>query len=121
MISKEFLVIPGENKISIIDINEYKLIRIIEVPDSSMIFGACMLNFLMILFLLFYIKFKKFNKNMLLTGDQSKVIRQWKIENDNLILLSKNEKIHDKCIYVLLNLGDGHIASGSDDKTIKIL
>ena len=57
---------------------------------------------------------------MLLTGDESKVIRQWKIDGDNLILISKNEKAHDGNINVLLNLGDGHIASGSDDKTIKI-
>ena len=103
MITKELLVIPGKNKISIINVHEYKLIRIIEVPNSSWIYGICMLN-----------------KNMLLTGDRSKVIRQWKIEGDNLILISKKESAHDGDINVLLNLGDGHIASGSDDKTIKI-
>ena len=30
---------------------------------------------------------------MLLTGDESKVIRQWKIDGDNLILISKNKKL----------------------------
>ena len=70
MISKELFVIPRENKISIVNVNEYKLIRIIEVPNSSWNCGVCMLN-----------------KNMLLTGDYSKVIRQWKIECDNLILI----------------------------------
>ena len=60
------------------------------------------------------------NKNMLLTGDASKVLRQWKIEGDNLILVSKKEKAHDNDIYVLLNMGNGFIASGSYDKTIKI-
>ena len=103
MISKELLLIPGENKISIINVKEYKLVRIIEVPGSSWIYGVCMLN-----------------KDMLLTGDYSKVIRQWKIEGDNLILLSKKEKAHDDDINVLLNLEDGHIASGSDDHTIRI-
>ena len=68
MINKEFLAIPGSNKISIANINEYKLVRIIEVPNSSSICGICMLN-----------------KNMLLTGDYAEVIRQWKIEGDNLI------------------------------------
>ena len=60
------------------------------------------------------------NENMLLTGDYSKIIRQWKIEEDNLILVSKKENAHDNYINVLLNIGNGFIASGSDDSTIKI-
>ena len=60
------------------------------------------------------------NKNMLLTGDGSNVLRQWKIEGDNLILVSKKEKAHDNDINVLLNIGNGFIASGSSDKSIKI-
>ena len=60
------------------------------------------------------------NKNMLLTGDQSYTLRQWKIEEDNLILVSKKEKAHDNTIRVLLNIGNGFIASGSADNTIKI-
>ena len=39
---------------------------------------------------------------------------------DNLILVSKKENSHDKCINVLLNIGNGLIASGSDDNSIKI-
>ena len=57
---------------------------------------------------------------MLLTGDESKIIRQWRIEVDNLILISKKEKAHDNYITDLLNLGNGHFASCSLDKTIKI-
>ena len=57
---------------------------------------------------------------MLLTGDESNIIRQWRIEGDNLILISKKEQVHDGTICDLLNLGNGHIASCSDDKTIKI-
>ena len=52
---------------------------------------------------------------MLLTGDESKIIRQWRIEGDTLILVSKKEKAHDDEIYDLVNLGNGHIASGSGD------
>jgi len=103
MLKKDLLLIPGENQISIININEYKLIRIINVPNSNQITGVCLLN-----------------KDMLLTGDESKIIRQWRIEGDNLILISKKEKTHDQGINVLLNMGNGYIASGSDDSTIKI-
>ena len=60
------------------------------------------------------------NKNILLTGDQSKRIIQWRIEEDNLILISIKENSHDNTISVLLNIGDGHIASGSYDNKIKI-
>ena len=100
--TKDLLLITGENKISIINVNNYKL-RIINVPGSSYIYSVCILN-----------------QNMLLTGDYSKIIRQWRIEGDNLILISKKEKTHDHYIYGLLNLGNGHIASCSRDTTIKI-
>ena len=52
---------------------------------------------------------------MLLTGDYSYTLRQWKIEEDNLILVSKKEKAHDNYINVLLNIGNGFIASGSEN------
>ena len=103
MIKKDLLLIPGRNQISIINIDQYKLVRNIEVPGSSWICGVCMLN-----------------KNMLLTGDQAKIIRQWKIEEDNLLLISKKENAHDKTIGALLNIGNGFIASGSNDNSIKI-
>ena len=57
---------------------------------------------------------------MLLTGDEKGIIRQWRIEDDNLILVSKKENAHDDFIRVLLNLGNGHIASGSRDESLKI-
>ena len=103
MISKNLLFISGKNKISIININYYELIREIKVPNSGWIYGACMLN-----------------KNILLTGDEKGIIREWKIEEDNLILISKKENAHNDCITSLLNIGNGHIASGSFDKSIKI-
>ena len=102
MITKDLLLIPGKKMISIININEYKLIRIIDVPNSEWLCGACMLN-----------------KNEVIIGVDSKII-QWRIEGDNLNFVSQKEKAHDGWINVLLNIGNGHIASGSDDKTIKI-
>ena len=98
MISKELLLIPAINKISIINVNKYNLVRIIDVPDSSYIASVCMLN-----------------ENMLLTGDWEEKIKQWKIEGDNLILISQKEKTHGADINVLMNSGDGHIISGADD------
>ena len=103
MISKDLLLIPGENKISIVNVNEYKLIKVIEEPGASWILGVCILN-----------------ENMILTGDYSKTICQWKIEGDNLILISKKEKAHENNISILLNLGNGYIAYGSDDYSIII-
>ena len=103
MISKDLLFISGENKISIININYYELIREIEVPNSGLIYGTCILN-----------------KNILFTGDEKGIIREWKIEEDNLILISKKEKAHEGYIYSLLNIGNGYIASCSFDKSIKI-
>ena len=103
MISKDLLIIPGQNKLSIINVNQYRLIRVIDVEGSDWITGVCMLN-----------------ENMILTGDYEETIRQWRIEGDNLILISKKEKTHDKDISFLLNLGNGHIASASDDSSIKI-
>ena len=103
MISKELLLIPGKNKISIININEYNIIKIIDIHNSGKIIGVCMLN-----------------DKILFTGDSNKVIREWKIEGDNLILISQKEKAHKDQINTLINIGDGHIASGSNDKLIKI-
>ena len=102
MMTKDLLIITGKNKISIINVNNYKL-RIINVPEAGCILGVCILN-----------------QNMLLTGDDQSTIRQWRIDDDNLILISKKEEAHDDNIIDLLNLGNGHIASGSWDKTIKI-
>ena len=103
MISKELLFIPGYNKISIININYYELIREIEISNSDWIYGACMLN-----------------EKIILTGDDKSIIREWKIEEDNLLLISKKENAHNDRILTLINIGNGYIASGSKDKSIKI-
>ena len=102
MINKELLVIPGENVLSVINVIKYKINNVIKVPDSGWIFGICMIN-----------------KNMFLTGERTTTIRQWKIEDDNIILISKKEKAHDGDINYLLNLKNGHIASGSDGEQSK--
>ena len=102
MITKTILAIPGENIISFVNINKYILVKVINT-DSSWILGSCMIN-----------------KNMLITGDRKYILKQWKIEGDNIILISQKENAHDGDINTLLNLGNGHIASGSDGGTVKI-
>ena len=103
MIKIDLLPIPGNNQISIINTEQYKLVRKIDVQDSDNIWAVCMLN-----------------KNMILTGDESNTIMQWEIVGDNLILSSKIENAHSGTIYALLNIGNGFIASGSCDNSVKI-
>ena len=43
MITKILLIVGGSNKISIININKYNLVREIDVPNSN-IFGFCRIN-----------------------------------------------------------------------------
>ena len=97
MIEKDLLLIPGFSIISIININKYELVRNIDVKGSFWIDGICILN-----------------KNMLLTGDRQKNLKQWKIKDDDLILIDKKEDAHNRSISNLVNLGNGHIASGCD-------
>ena len=103
MISKNLLLITGKNKISIVNVNAYNLIKSVNVLDSGWIYTACMLN-----------------KDIIITGDENRRIIQWKIENDNLKLISLKENAHDNSIYTLSKLGDGLILSGSYDNFVKI-
>ena len=103
MMTKDLLLATGENKLSIININLHNIIRTIDVSGSSYIYCACILN-----------------ENILLTGDSNKRIIQWKIEGDNLQLISKKENAHEDRIYTLSKLGNGLIISGSYDNFVKI-
>ena len=103
MMTKNLLLAIGQNKLSIININLHNIIRTIDISGSSWICSTCMLN-----------------ENMLLTGDDKKRIIQWKIEGDNLQLISKKENAHESSIYTLSKIGNGLIISGSEDKFIKI-
>ena len=83
--------------------NSRSLVRVIDVPDSSWINIALLLN-----------------ENMILTADNNNKIIQWKIEGDNLIYVSKKEKATDTSIGTLLKIGNGLIVSGDDGGTVKI-
>ena len=103
MITNDLLLIPGENMINIINVNEYQKINEIYIPDLGRIYGISMLN-----------------SNMLITSENGKRLRQWKIEENNLILISKKENAHNDEINVILNLKNGHIVTGCWDGIIKI-
>ena len=103
MISKDLLLITGKNIISIVNVYSYNLIKTINAPDSGLIYATLMLN-----------------KDMILTADKNKRIIQWKIEGDNLQLISKKENAHDDRIYTLSKIGNGLILSGSYDEFVKI-
>ena len=103
MIRKHLLLIPGFNIINIINVNEYKKIRQIDITNTWWIKGVCMLNF-----------------NIIITCDYSGKLIVWKIDEDNLILIYKKEEAHNKFINIVLNLCNGHFATGSSDNTIKI-
>ena len=96
MMSKDLLVIIGKGDFSIIDVNQYNIVRIIKVRDLSDTMVTCMLN-----------------ENIILTGDYYEKIKQWKIESDNLKLIYTKEKAHNRCVSELIQLNDGHILSGS--------
>ena len=103
MIRKDLLLIPGNYRLSIINTEQYKLIKEITNIYNNWVCGVCMLN-----------------KNMLLTGDDERMLRQWKLEGDDLILISKKGNTHNGDIVALLNLGNGYIASCSTDRSVKI-
>ena len=67
MISEDSLLITGEDKLYIINVNQYNLIRIINAPGSFRIYVSCILN-----------------KNIFLTGDYKKNIKQWRIEGNTV-------------------------------------
>ena len=79
MISEDLLLLAGYNKVSIINVNSYNLI-------------------------------KNYNKRII----------QWKIENDNLKLISIKENAHENKINTLSKLGNSFILSCSGDNSVKI-
>ena len=103
MITKDFLLLIESEELIIINVNTHKVLRKIKVPDSGNIYASCMLN--------------KYN---FIFGDFKNNIQHWRIEDDNLKLISIKKNAHDGTIYALLLLRDGHILSGDSKGEIKI-
>ena len=90
------LIIGGIDKISLVNVYRYELIREINVFNSI---NNC--------------------ENMFITGDSCGKIRQWKIEDDNIKIISiKN--VNEKPLLVLFKIGNGRILSSSSDNFIRI-
>ena len=103
MITKDFLLLIEFEKLIIINVNTHKVLRKIEVPDSGNIYASCMLD--------------KYN---FIFGDENNNIQHWRIEADNLKLISIKKNAHNDSIYALLLLRDGHILLGDSRGEIKI-
>ena len=103
MMSNDLLLAAGENKLTIININSHSIIRSIDVSGSSSIRSAFLLT-----------------DDIILTADVNHRIIQWRIQHDNLELISKKENAHDSYIYVLKKIGNGLIMSGDGNGEVKI-
>ena len=84
MISNDLLLATGENKLTIININSHSIIRKIDSSSSGWIRATCLIN----------------NEKIITCDDNHKII-QWKIEGDNLSLISKKENAHDTSITII--------------------
>ena len=103
MISEKYLLVGANNSILIFDINQHRQIREIKSENSS-----CITSFL------------KINENCLLSVDCNGQIKQWIINDDNLILEKTKEKAHNGRIRMIRRNSEEHIITCSDDSSIKI-
>ena len=103
MINNDLLLIGGVNMIYIINVNEYKKIRQIDIPNTGYIYAIC-----------------KLNSNIFIISDKNGNLMKWRIEKDDIILISKKENAHNDFLYVILNLFNRHIVTSSYDGIIKI-
>ena len=101
MMSKDLLLVAGNDKLTIININSHRIIRGIDVSGSGFIWSACLLT-----------------ENIILTSDYNRNIIQWKIQGDNLTLISKKE--NDSPIFTLKKIGNGLIMTGDANGEVKI-
>ena len=103
MLTRDLLLICRYNKITIMNVNTYTIVRNINVPDSDWISSVV-----------------RFTKDQIVTADENKRIILWKIEGDNLRMITKNDKAHDGCIFSLTKLPNGTILTGGLDCSAKI-
>ena len=103
MISDIYLLVGVSNSILIFDVNQHRQIREIKCDGSSYITS-----------------FLKLDESTLLSTDYNGQIKQWIINDDNLILENTKEKAHNSNIYMIRKNNEGFIITCSYDKTIKI-
>ena len=99
MINKNYLLVGTKNSIELFDVNQRRQIKSIKSDNSD-----------------YVLTFMKINDNTLLSGDSEGKIKQWIIDDDNLILESTKENAHNKNkIYMITKRNDGLVISASND------
>lgn len=102
-INEKLLAVGGTDNIFIIDITSQEKINEIKIPGSSCITCFC-----------------KLNDNILLTGDCSNTIRQFKISGEFLIQENLKEKSHGNQIRMIESFDNGIVITCSDDGSFKV-
>ena len=100
MINERYLCVGGQDKLSLIDVNNKIIIREIQGEGTHL----CLL---------------KLNDNILLAGKTNGDITQWKIKENNLIIAGKKRMAHQSTIYKIIRFNNS-IITCSSDKSIKI-
>ena len=103
MLSKIYLLVGAKSSILIFDINQHRQIKEIKLDNSDYITS-----------------FLKIDESTLLSVDNNGKIRQWIINDDNLILECVKEKAHEGCIYMIRRNQDGLLITCSSDNSIKV-
>lgn len=99
----KYLLIGANNSILVFDVNQHQQIREIESTNSG-----CITSFL------------KLDKKCLLSVDYNGTIKQWIMDEDNLILENVKNKAHEGQIRMIRINHEGLIITCSDDKSLKI-
>ena len=100
MINEKCLCVGGQDKITLIDVYNKNIIR--ELIDNGI--HQCIL---------------KLNDNILITGKNNGDITQWKINENNFIIISKKGKAHQNTIREIIRFNN-LLISCSSDYSIKI-
>ena len=100
MINERYLCVGGQDKLSLIDVNNKIIIREIQEEGTHL----CLL---------------KLSDDILLAGKTNGDITQWKIKENNLIIAGKKRMAHQSTIYKIIRFNNS-IITCSSDKSIKI-
>ena len=103
MISKTLLLVGVKNSILIFDVNQHRQIKEIKSENSG-----------------FISSFLKLDERTLLSGDDKGQVKQWIINEDNLILENTKEKAHNGRINMIINNSESLIITCSNDYTINV-
>ena len=97
------LLVGAYNSILIVDVYQRRQIKEIEINNYITITS-----------------FLKWDEKILLTGDSNGNIKQWIIDNDNLILENEKNKAHNLQIRMIRKNQEGFLITCSDDAILKI-